>query len=298
MTQVRQLGRSVAAWVQASRPPFFVATLVPLFVGWVLAREGDLHPMRFLLVVAACFMVHLATNLANDYFDDATGTDSGESIGGSRVIQEGKISRGAILRAIVLLYALACAIAVYLAAALRLPAILPFVLFAFFSSLFYVAPPVRYGYHGLGELFVGINMGPIMVVGTYWIMAGSPSWKALCVSIPIGLMVASILYYQSLPDMKTDLASGKLTLSVKLGKKKAATGLVLFFIAIYASILVLIVFGLLSWRACLSAVGIPLFLRLAFVVGRIDDWVLLDRYGRHVRLLYFINGCAIIAGLF
>ena len=42
---------------------------------------------------------------------------------------------------------------------------LPTILFAFFSSLFYVAPPIRYGYHGLGELFVAINMGPIMVDG-------------------------------------------------------------------------------------------------------------------------------------
>jgi len=298
MTQARQLSSGVAAWVQASRPPFFVATLVPLLVGWVLARSSGPHPGRFLLVVAACFMVHLATNLANDYFDDAIGADSGESIGGSRVIQEGKISRRAVVRAIVVLYALACAIAVYLVATLHLPAILPFVLFAFFSSLFYVAPPVRYGYHGLGELFVGINMGPIMVVGTYWVIAGSPSWKALYISIPIGLMVASILYYQSLPDMKTDLAAGKLTLSVKLGKKKAATGLVLFFIAIYASILGLVLLRLVTWPACLSVIGIPLFLRLAFLVERIDDWVLLDQYGRHVRLLYFINGCAIIAGLF
>jgi 1,4-dihydroxy-2-naphthoate octaprenyltransferase len=297
MRQKGRLGDVIAAWVQASRPPFFVATLVPLFVGWVLARSSGPHPGRFLLVVAACFMVHLATNLANDYFDEAVGVDSGESIGGSRVIQEGKISRRAIMRAIVLLYALACAIAVYLVAAFRLPAILPFVLFAFLSSLFYVAPPVRYGYHGLGELLVGINMGPIMVVGTYWIIAGSPSWKALYVSIPIGLMVASILYYQSLPDMTTDLEAGKRTLSVKLGRKRAAAGLILFFIAIYTSILALVLLGLVAWPACLCVVGIPLFLRLAFLVGSAEDWVLLDRYGGHVRLLYFINGCAIIAGL-
>jgi len=287
----------IAAWVQASRPPFFIATLVPLLVGWMLARGSGAHPGRFLLVVAACFMVHLATNLANDYFDDAIGCDSGQSIGGSRVIQEGKISPRTIFRAIVCLYAFACAIAVYLMAVLRLPAILPFVLFAFLSSLFYVAPPVRYGYHGLGELLVGINMGPIMVVGTCWVLAGSPSWKALYVSIPIGLMVASILYYQSLPDMKTDLEAGKNTLSVKLGRKGAEAGLVLFFILIYASILALVLLGVVSWVAGLCVFGIPLFLRLTFLVRRAENWVLLDQYGKHVRMLYFINGCAIILSL-
>ncbi len=49
------------------------------------------------------------------------------------------------------------------------------ILFSAFSSYFYVAPPIRYGYHGLGELFVGINMGPVMVAGTYWVVAGAPA---------------------------------------------------------------------------------------------------------------------------
>ena len=31
------------------------------------------------------------------------------------------------------------------------------------------------------------------------------------VSVPIGLIVASILYYQSLPDMLTDMEAGKHT---------------------------------------------------------------------------------------
>src|SRR5208282_3236906 len=125
------------------------------------------------------------TNLANDYFDHMIGADSGVSIGGSRVIQEGKLSVPALLRAIVGLYAAACLLAFYLMFTLHLFIIFPLVLFAFLSSLFYVAPPVRYGYHGLGELFVGINMGPIMVVGTYWVITGQPAWKPLYISIPI-----------------------------------------------------------------------------------------------------------------
>lgn len=290
-------GDRIKAWIQASRPPFFVATLIPLFVGWVLARDAGFQLVRFLLVVLASFMVHLATNLANDYFDYVEGTDSGESIGGSRVIQEGKLSPASLVRAIVGLYVLACLVAFYLMTTLDLFVIFPLVLFAFLSSLFYVAPPVRYGYHGLGELFVGINMGPIMVVGTYWVMAGSPAWKPFYVSIPIGLMVASILYYQSLPDMKTDLDAGKHTLALKLGKRGALLGLVIFFALIYGSIIALVILDVLSWIAGFCLLGIPLFIKLTALIGETGNWVLLDRYGKFVRMLYFINGCAIIGGL-
>jgi 1,4-dihydroxy-2-naphthoate octaprenyltransferase len=286
------------AWFQASRPPFFVATLIPLFIGWILARATDLHPGRFFLVVAACFMVHLATNLANDYFDYLEGADAGESIGGSRVIQEGKIAPSTLLKAILLAYGLACLAALYLMITLHLFVLFPVVLFAFLSSLFYVAPPIRYGYHALGELFVGINMGPIMVVGTYWVMTGHAALAPFYISIPIGLMVAAILYYQSLPDMKTDLKAGKHTLALKLGRRGAFLGLITFFLLVYASIIALVFAGLLSWVAVLSLLTVPLFLKLAGLVRKTDNWVLLDQYGKYVRMIYFVNGCTMIWALF
>ncbi len=62
------------AWAQASRLPFYVATFIPLVTGWVLAiREGyHLQICRFTLVFLGSFMVHLSTNLVNDYFDYLT----------------------------------------------------------------------------------------------------------------------------------------------------------------------------------------------------------------------------------
>ena len=287
------------AWIQASRLPFYVATFIPLAIGWVLAIKtgSPARPGRFVLVFLGSFMVHLLTNLANDYFDHLVGTDAGDAIGGSRVIQEGKISPRTMWRVIVALYVFAFAIAFVIVLGFKLYLLTIPILFAAFSSYFYVAPPVRYGYYGLGELFVGINMGPIMVVGTYWVIAGHPDVIPLLISIPIGLMVASILYYQSLPDMKTDEAAGKHTFAVRLGKTGAFWGLILFFVLIYLSIVMLVVYGLLSWYSLFFCASIPLFIKLIRIVIKTDDWVLLDEYGKYVRTVYFINGIAIIAGV-
>ncbi len=289
----------VRAWLQASRLPFYVATFIPLFLGWILAIKtgSPARPGRFLLVFLGSLMVHLLTNLANDYFDHLVGTDAGEAIGGSRVIQEGKISPKTMWRVIITLYIFAFAIAFIIIFGFKLYLLAIPIFFAAFSSYFYVAPPIRYGYYGLGELFVGINMGPIMVVGTYWVIKGQPEWAPLFISIPIGLMVASILYYQSLPDMKTDEAAGKRTLAVKLGKTGAFWGLILFFVCIYLSIFLLIVCGFLSWYSLVFCVSIPIFVKLIRIVVKTDDWVLLDQYGKYVRIIYFINGVAIILGI-
>jgi 1,4-dihydroxy-2-naphthoate octaprenyltransferase len=290
---------TLKAWMQASRLPFFVATFIPLFIGWSLAiREtGQIRPLRFILILIASLIVHLITNLANDYFDHLGGTDAGKSIGGSRVIQEGKISPDVMWKVIVVLYTVAFVIAVVIVAGFGLYLLSFPILFAAVSSYFYVAPPIRYGYHGLGELFVGINMGPIMVAGTYWVIASEPSLLSLIVSIPVGLMVALILFYQSLPDMQTDLAVNKHTLAVKLGKRNSLYVLILFFVAIYLSISALIIIKALSQFSLLYCLSLPLCIRLIRIVFATKDFVLLDQYGKYVRIIYFICGLSIIAGI-
>jgi 1,4-dihydroxy-2-naphthoate polyprenyltransferase len=137
-----------------------------------------------------------------------------------------------------------------------------------------------------------------MVAGTHWVMARQPSIASLYVSIPIGLMVASILFYQSLPDMRTDRLTGKNTLALKLGRRGSVAGLLLFFLLTYVSIIVLVVGDYLSWIALGCLVSVPLAVRIIRLLRRTDDWVFLDRYGKYVRIFYFVNGCAIIGGLF
>ena len=289
---------TIRDWIQASRPPFFIATLIPLAAGWIVAgRLGLWHPWRMFMVLVGAFMVHLATNLANDFFDHIQGADEGRSIGGSRVIQQGKISPNRIMTVVVVLYVLAISIGLYFVFGLDLWGLLPLIVIAGFSSYFYVAPPVRYGYRGLGELSVGVNMGLIMVMGTYWVIAGRIDLLPLFVSIPIGFMVASILYYQSLPDMETDRAAGKYTLAVRLGKRNAYFGFILFWIVIYLSIMTLVLTGCLSWIALLSLVTVPILQRLLYIIRETKEWIELDRYGGYIRSLYFLNGGLILGAL-
>ena len=288
----------INAWIQASRPAFFIATLIPLTVGYILAiQRGIWQPFRFICILAAAMMIHTATNLANDYYDHLQGADAGESIGGSRVVQEGKISLKELKKALVLLYSISFGIGFYLIISLQLWEMIPLIMFAFLSSFFYVAPPIRYGYHGLGELFVGINMGPVMVIGTYWAITGQLAWKPLYVSIPIGLMVAAILYFQNLPDMQTDRAVGKKTLAVRLGKRGAFIGLITFWFLIYVSIACLVFTRQLSMFAFLFLTTLPIFIKLIMLIKQTHNWMDLDRYGKYIRMLYFLNGLAIVGAL-
>ncbi len=284
------------AWWQASRPPFYIATFIPLTAGWLLAVKGGapLQVGLFLLINLYSVMVHLATNLANDYFDHVLGADAGESIGGSRVLQEGKISIGDLRASLWVLYTGAALLAAGFMTIRHMWIMSPLVLLSLFSSFFYTAPPIRYGYLGLGEIFAGVNMGPVMVVGTQWIITGAPSVTAFLVSLPIGMMVAGILYYQSMPDMETDASVGKRTITVRLGRRGAYFGLMVQWAVTYALIMGLTAGNILSPIAASSLLTLPILVRLLRIIPGIEDWQELNGYGHYVRKLYFINGTIII----
>ena len=283
------------AWYQASRAPFFVATLVPLALAGVIAyKQEGWNTARWLVICLASFLVHMNTNLANDYFDFLSGADAGDSIGGSRVLQDGKLTLSEIRSAMTLFYLVALMCGLWIVWVTQLWWLAILMLFSFFSSLFYTAPPVRYGYFGLGELFVGINMGPIMVAGAAAAISGRFIVEALWLSLPIGFMVAMILYYQSLPDIDEDRAVGKRTIASRLGQPEAIWG-VRFFVAITLICIVLLVFqGILHPAALVSLVTLALAWRTDHMIRSTENWKELHEQGGLVRLFYLINGIVLI----
>jgi 1,4-dihydroxy-2-naphthoate octaprenyltransferase len=290
------LKRRLGAWWRASRPPYYIATVAPLLLGFVLAHDdtGQWRVGRFLLVNLGAFMVHLATNLADDLFDHILGADAGDSIGGSRGIQRGLIAPRELAWALVALFSASFLVAVVLVRMSGRPELWGLVLFAALSSLFYVAPPVKYGYRGLGEASAFINMGPIMVGGAYLVLAEAWTWDLIWYSLPIGLMVANILYFQSLPDMETDRRVGKYTLAVRLGKMWAHRLFRLWWLAIYLSLISLYFINLTDWLVYFSVLTLPLFFKVDRLIRTTDDWVDLDRHGHLIRKMYLINSALLI----
>lgn len=290
--------RIFKAWWQAARPPFYIATLAPLSLGFLAASKytGQIRWGLFSLILLGSFMVHLATNLANDLFDHLQGVDDGPNIGGSRVIQEGKISARQLGVALVILYGLGLAAAVAIVSLSGQKILWALIAFAALSSFFYVAPPIKYGHRALGELFVFINMGLIMTAGTYLAVAGSWEMRVLALALPVAFMVAGILYYQSLPEIETDLAAGKHTLANVLGKSRAALVYGLWWPLVWLLMINLWLSGLAAWPVWLGLLSLPLHLRAIQHIKEAGegDWLGLDQHGHLVRKLYLINGLALI----
>lgn len=297
--------RRLRAWWQACRPPFFIADLIPVGAGLLLALREPTIPtqiwLRLALVLAGCFCVHTIANIANDLFDHILGVDDEDSIGGSRVIQEGLISPREITVAILLLTlgGTGCALTL-LTLSGQWWLVGPLVL-ALLSAVFYVAPPIRYGHRGYGELSVALNMGFLMVSGTHAVLTSDFSAQSLAFGLPVGLMVAGILFYQSLPEIETDRMARKFTLAVHMGKSRAQLLFLLWWPAVWVLLLNLWACGLVGWPVLLCLCTIPLYLRTCRHIAearRLDDWLPLDAHGHLVRKLYLSNGLLLMAGIF
>src|SRR5213594_4300082 len=212
------------------RIPFLQATIIPVVLGGVIAWQSSagklFHWDLFLLAILGASLIHIATNMLNDYFDYKSGNDlmvkhQNPFAGGGRILTAGLISPSKHLAVSLSSLVIGCLIGFYLIFAQGLPILFWLGLVGVISSYFYVGPPLKLAYRGVGEIIVGLNFGPIMTLGSYYVQTGSWSVAALTepflASLPIGLLIAAVLWINEFPDMDADQAVGKKTLVLRLG---------------------------------------------------------------------------------
>jgi 1,4-dihydroxy-2-naphthoate octaprenyltransferase len=126
------------------------------------------------------------------------------------------------------------------------------------AAIFYVAPPIRWAYRGLGETVIGLSYGPWLVLGSLYIQTERLSWGALWASLVPGLLIMALAVVNAIPDFHQDRLVGKRNLVVRMGRRRAVTlyvGLAMMGIAVAAIGTVAGVFPV----ACATALlGLPL----------------------------------------
>src|SRR6266571_3071304 len=220
----------LALWLRTMRIPFLQATFVPVILGGVIAFQVA-HVFNlgtFLLTILGASLIQIATNMLNDYFDFKSGNDlqvkhQNPFAGGGRILTAGLVTPSRHLLVSTTCLVLGCLTGLYIISAYGLPMLLVLGLVGVVSSYFYVGPPFKLAYRGVGELIVGLNFGPVMMLGSYYVQTGS--WTRLTApflaSIPIGLLIAAVLWINEFPDIDADRAVGKKTLVLRLGQLRS-----------------------------------------------------------------------------
>ncbi len=238
---------------------------MPAILGGMIAWTTDqqFHPGYFLLVMTGLILNHMALNMTDDYYDfrhlvDAFASDGRNPYtGGSGLLSSGQIQPEKMKQVFIAFYIVAIGIGIFLGV-MRGPFILFLLAVGFFCAYFYTAPPIRFGYRGLGEIAQLLCFGPGIGLGAYYVQTQKVSWEAFWGTLPFGIMLFSMITINEIPDYAEDRKGGKLNLVARFGRKTGVWLFIFSLLSAYGVILAGVVFGMIPLLGLLSLLTLPI----------------------------------------
>ena len=256
-----RLRRRAGAWREIARPFSFTASTVPVAAAGALAAvDGRLSWPLLLAALVASVLLHVGTNVTNEIYDVRKGIDDITSPRASHALLKGRLGEREAFAVAGVAFAAAAAIGVGLIAVRGWPvAVLG--LLGLVGGFGYTAPPLEYKFHALGVPLVFLLMGPLMVGGAYYVVAGAFSWRALVVSVPVGLLVTAILHGNEWRDVSDDARAGISTLSIRAGRRAAHLLYLSLVVGAYLALALAVAAGVLPALSLLAMLSLPLLVR-------------------------------------
>jgi 1,4-dihydroxy-2-naphthoate octaprenyltransferase len=257
---------AVSKWIVITRAAVFSMTVTSGLIGGLLAigaqrltGEVTVNWGYLLLAVFGLVVAHAANNMINDYFDLEGGIDTDDYVRAQYAphpILSGWVTKRQLGTAILLMNAIDLAILLFFVA-VRGPLVIAFAAGGLFISVFYVAPPIRLKWHGLGEPGVFLVWGPLMTVGTFYVATGSiPAWTWIA-SLPYAILVTTVLFGKHIDKIEADTKIGVRTMPVILGEARARRVAEALMIAFYPIVLLAAAVGWIGPWVALVVLGLP-----------------------------------------
>lgn len=302
-------------WIQAARLRTLPLSLSGIIMGafiakWRLSQEGGVWDWRiFALAILVTLLYQILSNFANDYGDGVKGTDKNR-IGGaeSRAVASGKITATQMRNAVILLSILSFAATVALLYVAFYPAnIREFWIFiglgiaCILAAIGYTVGKKPYGYMGLGDIFVFIFFGLVSVCGSYFLFTKSFDYDILIPASAVGMLSMAVLNLNNMRDIVNDELSGKKTLALRLGFKKA---MIYEIVLLQLPILLMLAFLMYNgfqekglYYPFIVMILIFPFMKLRRTIIKIQEPKLLDPFLKQVGMLTFMMAILTAVGL-
>ena len=214
--------KKITFWLNNARVYSLPITLLNCLVIFIFSLKHGGNPYLGLLAILGSGLVHMATNLIDDYFDYKILAIDEKFINSAQNCKCLYLKNGQAT-----VNELKFAILTFLGIAAIIGAIL------FFTSGYYVALLALIGLvvaltyqklslKGLGEIAIIIAYGPLLYEGIYYVMTSSFSLEVLFLSLACAIFTDTILYAHMLMDYDGDECSHKKTLCRFLGSKANA----------------------------------------------------------------------------
>lgn len=252
-----------ALWWMAVRPCVFPMTIIAVLIGILLAAAagpfGWAQAGLSLLVLIGSVAAHAGNNLLNDYIDVHEGIDRAgyfRTEYAPHPILSGQLTKNQVLLGAAVLHAIDLVVLLILVSAAGW-GIAGYALAGLFLSIAYVAPPFSFKRRGLGELTAAVVWGPLMIVGAYYALRGTPPAAVWLMSVPYGILVGAVLVGKHLDKYTQDSEKGVGTLPVRLGVERSRQLVVWLVHLFLISIAALVITGMTGPWVLLALLALP-----------------------------------------
>jgi 1,4-dihydroxy-2-naphthoate octaprenyltransferase len=274
----------VDIWRAQTRSNFLLLSVVLVGIGlslaaWRMSADDVFSFMRALLLVIGVVLAHISVNLFNEYSDYRTGIDfktrKTPFSGGSGMLQAGKTDPRAVLAAAIVTLFAALVIGLYFCIVSHWLLIF-IVAMGGIVIVFYTDYLAKWL---LGELFAGLTLGSLVVIGSYIAMTGN--WQmpihdalpleVLLVSLPPGILTSLLLFLNEFPDVEADREGGRFHLVIWLGRKKASYLYAFGLFLVFALIIILPIVKLAPPWILLALLTLPVAIRAGITAVRYGE---------------------------
>lgn len=219
----------IKAWIQAFRLRTLPLAFSCIFMAaFLAAAQGHFDGWIFGLSLLTTLFLQILSNLANDYGDAASGIDTSEHrTGPKRTVSAGLITKQEMKNGLVicsLLSLVSGVLLIFIAFGDRWVEVIVFLILglgAIAASIKYTVGKKPYGYAGWGDFFVLVFFGLVGVGGSYFLYTSSLNYWMLLPAISCGLFAVGVLNVNNIRDIESDRISGKYSIPVRLGRKRA-----------------------------------------------------------------------------
>ncbi len=275
MTTLPQNPSKLRAWYAATRPRVFVASFAPMALAAVIALQDRVFSLgAFVLSLIGVMLLQTVANLVNEYADFYRGADELKQAGQGMGIKQYGLKPREVLIAAIACGVAACLIGLYFLTQSG-PWLLAIGLGGVLVAVTYTAGPFPLAYHGLGEVAAGLFMGPMIVLGAYYVMnphiSAEKGLQLSLMAFPIMFTCANILHANNIRDRDADMSVNKRTLAVRFGVRVARQEYTVLMGAAYVSQIILVLIGWYPITTFISWLTLPLAARLIRTINTETD---------------------------
>jgi 1,4-dihydroxy-2-naphthoate polyprenyltransferase len=250
----------IVRWVIIIRACVFSMTATSGLIGIMLAwREGYFSWTLSSLVILGLLIAHAANNVLNDLMDYRSGVDTADYYRvqySPHPIHSGWASPLKLFLAFLFLTLLDFIILIYFWSVRGFPVAI-FAFAGFLISIAYVGGKFTLKFLGLGEAAVFVVWGPLMVGGSFFVLAGSIPTFIYLASIPYALLVTTVILGKHVDKLSVDQTKGIHTLPVLLGKETALRLVKILIVIFYLTVMLESLWGIIPGASLLALLSIP-----------------------------------------